>query len=128
VLGHALANIEQARAEALIAFPKAMATIRASATKSQSRSKAVLAKIATLEQKFAAMKSGVSAMAGTAVGAAAGGAALAASAKKPAAPKFDGQLGERLSSELLARVADVKPQAAVSLLDDKEIWQDWNRA
>ncbi len=122
VLGHALANIEQARVEALVAYPKAIATIRASATQSKSRSAATLAKVAELKAKFAAMQTGVAAVAGAAAGTAASAKSL-----KPAASKFDGQLGQRLSSELVARIADAQPQAAAALLDDKEIWQDWGR-
>jgi hypothetical protein len=126
VLGQALASVEKARQETLVAYPKAVATIRASAQKSQASAKASLAKIAELQQKFA-----VQASAAPVAGIAAAGAGAALSAKaalKPATPKFDGQLGARLSSELVARIADAKPQADASLLDDKEIWQDWGES
>ena len=119
VLGQALANVEQARGEALVAYPQAMATIRNSAMQSQASAQETLTKVAALQAKFAAMQAGVASVAG---------AAVSAKAIKPAAPKFDGQLGQRLSSELVARITDVKPNADASLLDDQEIWQDWGKS
>ena len=124
VLGQALASVEKARQEAHVAYPKAMATIRASAVQSKASAQETLAKVAALQAKFAAMQAGVASVAGAAVA----GAAVSAKALKPTAPKFDGQLGQRLSSELVARITSAKPNVDASLLDDKEIWQDWGRS
>lgn len=121
VLGQALASVEQAKADFIIEYPKAMATIQGSLANSKASAQASLVKIAALKQQFAAMQAGLAAVAGAAV-------AGAASMPKSAKPKFDGQLGQRLSSELVARVVDAKPSAEPSLLDDREIWQDWSRS
>jgi hypothetical protein len=121
VLGQALASVEKAKADFIIEYPKAMSTIQGSLAQSKASAEASLAKIAALQENFAAMQAATAAVAGAAT-------AGVASAAKPAAPKFDGQLGKRLSSELVARVVETKPAAEPALLDDREIWQDWSRS
>ena len=108
-LGAALQKVAEARADVEVNYPKAIKTIEESAARSQARSKAGLEKVAALREKLAALKNRPPA---------------APPKKEP--PKFDGQLGARLSSELLSRFADRAPSLPDDDGDDREIWEDWS--
>ncbi len=109
VLGEALKKVAEARADVEVKYSQAIQAIKSSVAETQAKAKAGLERVSELEEKFAAM-----------------------SARPPSkppekpTPKLDGQLGCKLSAELLATFADRPPLASQLDQEDREIWEDWN--
>lgn len=109
LLGMALQRMEESRGEVELQFPKAVAAIRTSAERTQARVAAGKEQVEKLKQEFAELAQ-----------------RTPVEAPQKDEPEFEGELGVRLSAELVERIAEPRPQGTQLPQMKGEIWEDWN--
>jgi len=111
ILGEALQRVASAKVDAEKTYPEAMKTIRERTEQAQARANSAAAEAAKLKQKFEQMAQ-----------------APPVDVKPPEkeAPRFDAQLGEKLSDELMNRLRARPAGEDDGQPIDREIWEDWN--